>query len=732
MLKRNLKPAQIKSVKAQYRFQASTLPGVATLETTAKRLNWQRLQWLVVLGLAGLAFVMRRKGLATQSLWFDEADLVSRAAQDLPTILKSFVKPGENGPLYTLFMHFWVQFAGTGEAAVRTPSMLAGTAAVPLIFLVGRKLGGAALGLVGAFLLTVSPYHLWYSQDAKMYPLALCVTLASVYLFLRGLESDKKGWWVAYVIITTLGFYIHLMTVLIVAVQLLYFFLRGRVTGNKTHQQEIVPNPEGRMQLAPTNNHQLLEAGINPNNSKLKIQNSKLNNRALISLGLLTLPYLPIAIWQLVALRDGTVGNGWFQPVGPFEMLNTLGRRFGVNRSIEPWETIGALSYASLAGLGLVIAWVGLGRRFKTARPAALFLTIYLLLPILAFYLLSMRIPLFADRYLLIASPAYYLLVGGGLLWLAEKFWPAALAALGLALFCILIALNNYNYSTQPHKEDWRGAMRWLNERVRPGDEVFVIPGYLDSAVRYYFKPAFNVPIITIPGDLLADRDDVQLNDFLQKSVRDHQRAWLVVSPDRYTQEDKKQFVRTGWFDYNTFMFSDPQVNVGVTTYGYAFKLIPGTNADFFPRTARTEYIFGDSLSLEGYDYGATGGKAGDTVRYGDFLHLTFFWRKLNMGGPNYSMNVRLLDKDGRDTGTNYTALPLNGYFTTDRWRKNEAVRDYRDLFIHVPPGEYRLEISVAPADNPNVPLAITGWEQGRKVAGATTILLDKPVVVQP
>lgn len=651
------------------------------------------MQGLIVVGLVLLAFFMRRKGLATQSLWFDEADLVSRASQEISTILKSFFKPGENGPLYTLLMHFWLQFAGTGEAAIRTPSLLAGTAAVPLIFLVGKRLGGATRGLIAAFLLSISPYHLWYSQDAKMYPLALCLTLASVYLFLRGLHSSHKGWWVAYVIITTLGFYIHLMTVLIVAVEVAYYLFT-------TLRKADSENPAPRKWVA-------------------------------ISLGLLTLPYLPIAIWQLIALRDGTVGNGWFQPVGLLAMFDSLGRRFGVNRSITPWEEIGALTYAGLAALGLGVAWLGVGQRFKLSRPAIFFLTVYFLLPILAFYLLSMRIPLFADRYLLIASPAYYLLVSGGLLWLLEKFWPAAIISLGLALLCTVIALTSFNYSSEPQKEDWREAMRWLGDQVRPGDEVFIIPGYLDSAVKYYFKPPFEVPLITIPGELLNDHDDVQLNDFLQKSIRGAERAWLVISPERYVQEDQKQFVRRGWFDYNTFMFSHPEVKVGVTIYGYTFKLIPGTNASFFPRTAQTNYTFGETLSLEGYDYVSSARDSVATLHYGDWLHLTLFWRKLNFDQTNYAMTVRLLDRDGHDTGTSYASLPLNGYFTTNQWHKNEALRDYRDLFIHVPPGEYRLEVSVYPVANPQALLPINGSEQGNKVTGATKILLGKPITVK-
>ncbi len=684
---------------------------LSPLEGFYKRIPWlnqEKLVWLALASFTLGAFLMRRKGLATQSLWFDEADLISRASQRLPTLLGGFIKPGENGPLYTLFMHFWILLVGKGEAAIRTPSMLAGTLAVPLIFLVGKRLVNLKLGLMGAFLLAISPYQLWYSQDAKMYPLALCITLASVFFFLKALESGENKWWVFFVLITTLGFYVHLMTVLIVGVEVLYFFLVFR------------PKLKFLSRSAPGN----------PSESP-----ARLKRQALISLGLLTLPYLPIALWQLIALKDGTVGVSWFKPVGLLEMLNTLGRRFGMNRSIEPWESLGAGLFAILAGLGLWAAW----RRRKPGRELggnlshpALFLTIYLLLPVLAFYLLTTRIPLFADRYLLIASPAYYLLAGWGLLWLLGKAAPVGLVALALGIILALVAITSYNYSKEPQKEDWRGAMAWLEERVRPGDEIFVIPGYLDSAVKYYFKPPFEVPIFTIPGDLLDDHDDSQLNDFLQKSIRGNERAWLVVSPERYKQEEPKEFVRTGWFDFNTRMFNDPQEKVGVKIYGYSYKLIPGTNAEFFPRTLKTSFKFGDGFELDGFDYSQKPTVPTGTVKANEFLHLTLYWRKLNLDKTSYAFSVRLLDQTGRDTGTNYASLPLNGYYPTDRWRINEAVRDYRDIFIKVPPGEYNLEISVFPVKNPEAALMVTGEGQGKIPEGATSLWLGKPVIVLP
>lgn len=650
----------------------------------------QRWQWGVVAILTGLAFLMRRTNLGGQSLWFDEADLIARAADSLPNIFGNFLKAGENGPLYTLLMHFWLQIFGSGEVAVRSISMLSGTAAVPLIFLAGRKLGGSWVGLTAAFLLTISPYNIWYSQDAKMYPLALCLTLASVWLFLNALEKGSWQWWLPYIVITTLGFYIHVMAVLIVGVEVVYYF------ANWKKHKAVQTRPQRR--------------------------------RSYIALGVMTLPYLPIALWQIVALWDGTVGKTWFAPVSLPDMFNSLIRRFALNRSPEPWESLGAYTFLILVVVGL--GWLWRSRRSGATPNIPLFLTLYLILPVLAFYLLTTRIPLFADRYLLVASPAYYLLAAWGLMWLWQHNWTKVIAGLGIAVIVLTsyFALSSVNYSKEAQKEDWRQAMQKLSEWVRPGDVVVVIPGYLESAVKYYFKPTASVPVKTITESLLApkaigDADDINLNDQLQKTIRGYERAWVVVSPDRYKQEDPQEFIRKVWFDNNTQMFADPQEFVGVKFYGYSFFMIPGTNSEFFPHTAKTDLKFGNTIALEGYDIvpGAGVNLPPGTVKVGDHLHLSLYFRMLNPDKVDYEVTVRLVGKDGQDMDTNYTARPDAGYRPTTKWVRGEAVRDYREIYIKAPPGEYRLEVSLHPVGKPDAPLL---------VSGATKVVLDTPIKV--
>jgi mannosyltransferase len=176
-------------------------------------LTWTN-PWLWVVGLTIAAFVLRRFHLGAESLWFDEADIVAQARQPLGNLIDAFTRAGENGPLYTLMLHFWMLlydnvpgaaramhllFGSSFEAPIRGLAMLFGTAAIPAMYLLARKIGGTTLGFLSAGLLVINPFHLWYSQDAKMYTLLLLMTILTTWLYLLALERNTVILWLLYV-----------------------------------------------------------------------------------------------------------------------------------------------------------------------------------------------------------------------------------------------------------------------------------------------------------------------------------------------------------------------------------------------------------------------------------------------------------------------------------------------------------------------------------------------------
>src|SRR5438874_705566 len=82
-------------------------PGRLTFHVS--RFTFHASRALIPLALLILAaFLLRRYHLGSESLWFDEADIVERARQPVSVLLQGFTQAGENGPLYTLLLHYWL------------------------------------------------------------------------------------------------------------------------------------------------------------------------------------------------------------------------------------------------------------------------------------------------------------------------------------------------------------------------------------------------------------------------------------------------------------------------------------------------------------------------------------------------------------------------------------------------------------------------------------------------
>ncbi len=118
-------------------------------------------------------------------LWLDEAQSVSFARlplSDLPDALRIDGAP----PLYYALLHLWLNMFGDGEWAARSMSMVASLAALPLMWLLVRRLrGDATTAAVGVLLLATNPWAIQYAGEARMYSLVVLETLVACLLLLR-------------------------------------------------------------------------------------------------------------------------------------------------------------------------------------------------------------------------------------------------------------------------------------------------------------------------------------------------------------------------------------------------------------------------------------------------------------------------------------------------------------------------------------------------------------------
>ncbi len=204
----------------------------------------------LLLSLVLAAFALRVFGLDRQSLWRDEVDAIYFAVRSLDETLSMFVQAAQNGPLYFLGLRPWFALMGTWEFVLRFPSAVAGTLSIPLLWQVGRQLlperaatqqqataqrrerrahrraaAGAFVATVAVVLMTFNPYQVWYGQEGKMYATITCLMLLATYFWLRGITRGGAWPWVGYWLTVTVAMYTHLLMVLVIPVHMVWFLI---------------------------------------------------------------------------------------------------------------------------------------------------------------------------------------------------------------------------------------------------------------------------------------------------------------------------------------------------------------------------------------------------------------------------------------------------------------------------------------------------------------------------
>jgi mannosyltransferase len=124
-------------------------------------------------------------------------------------------------PLY--FVLGWASLKlGPDPEWVRLPSLVAGTAAIPLVYLLGARTVGRGAGLVAAAVMALSPFMIYYSVEARSYALMIALLTASTVALLTALDSRRGRWWVVYAACSCAALLSHYTAVFPLAAQFVW------------------------------------------------------------------------------------------------------------------------------------------------------------------------------------------------------------------------------------------------------------------------------------------------------------------------------------------------------------------------------------------------------------------------------------------------------------------------------------------------------------------------------
>jgi uncharacterized membrane protein len=173
-------------------------------------------RWGLLLLILLLAFGLRMVRIAGRALWYDEAFAILYGSLDYGGMIYGTVTPIEGAGaadvhplLYYFSLHAWMGVAGRSPFAARFLSAILGMVTVALLWRLAAWCFDRRVGLAVGLLAAANPFHVAYSQEARMYALlGLAVTVAAWGL-LRALNEGKLRWWALYAVGAALTLYAH-------------------------------------------------------------------------------------------------------------------------------------------------------------------------------------------------------------------------------------------------------------------------------------------------------------------------------------------------------------------------------------------------------------------------------------------------------------------------------------------------------------------------------------------
>jgi mannosyltransferase len=360
---------------------------------------------------------------------------------------------------------------------MRLVPAIAGTIAVPALFLLGRPIVGTRAALFAALFLALNPTQILYSQLGRYWSLVLLFCSIAPFALYLGVRDRSGRMFALGVVATILAALSHPVGVLSVGGPALLLLLSLR-----------------REQLAEWWSHTGVRWGA---------------VALLVVFGLALYRFVPL-LYGWISMHDQMPGYGQF-------LLPTQ-RPPGVRQLVRLMALADSLTIpVALAALaGVYLLW-----RSGRDRPVAL-----LLVSVAAFHVGFLLLVSFRTSvslyYFLPSVPAFFLAAGLFLDWVCRvnsqtrPAWvvPATVTAIMLAAG-VPTLISDYR---DGRRFDFRGAARWLTEQIAPGDIVF---SDQPMVLQHYLR---QVKVLHL------QQNPVPLADSLRSLQEDgHSSLWLVA-----------------------------------------------------------------------------------------------------------------------------------------------------------------------------------------------------------
>lgn len=610
----------------------------------------------IVLGTMLLvAFALRLYRLDAQALWWDESLSVYRATRDWGTVLsntiliQNLVTVDTLPQLYFVLLNVWVRAAGISEFVLRFFSVIANVATLPLIYVLARRWLNPSAAWVAMGLGALSPFYVWYAQEARPYTLVLFWSTLAIYALTRALHDSRftqhaLRWTSVYVLASIAALYTHYYSVFLLPFHSI-----------------------------------LIAIGLG--------KNSTSRERAWI-----LLPAFPALsmIFLLPQILASIAGNVNWGPV--FVPLQTILLDLLNSFSIGVTADLNAVWWIDGVLLGLFIIGLFQNLKSQNSNPKigiwnlrfGLLVLGFFLVPVLGVFAASFIRPLYQNsRYLISISPAFYLGVAAGIVVLARRVKWIAVPALAVYVIGAIISLNNWYFNPQFGKDDHRGWAASLHERVLPGDFLILDSPHTEELYRYYaddLVPMMTLPILRADGQPSPEADWAAV----RQAYRQNARVWFLalhVPFDDPQQRIEKLLHQEGVL-IDRAQFAGTSTAISLSLFMPAMPIVQPSEI-----ARPLDIAFAGNLRLRGYDAPAS-------LRADQPNLVKLFWQIDEPVGEDYAVSLRLVDDAGKII-VQHDAVLLGNRAGTSTWQPKQIVVETRALALtrSIVAGTYSLQV---------------------------------------
>ncbi len=373
-------------------------------------------QYLLLSLIMLLALGMRFYKLGEWSLWIDEIYTILRSQANFDYDIIVQYRP----PISVILTGGVLNWLGVSEWSARLVGVLMGIVTIPILFFFIRNMFGPVVALIAVLLLTVSPWHLFWSQNARFYTSLMLFYSLAFFIFFYAIEKDRP-WYFLIILI------------------FLYLAVIERQTA---------------LFLLPVIGCYLLSLAIFP----FEKPKGYLRNVIIISLPV-------IAYIAYEAFRYITSGYSFFMAVLNHFIGNPIDDPIRLMIFILFDLGIPLIVFAFFSGIYL------LGQRSR----AGMYVFCGAVVPLLILILISPF--LFSkDRYLFVTLPSWTILAGYGVkeIYSWAKGRGILLAISILIILVLDAAFVDMQYYTinHGHRRNWKEAFALIEEKKETGDVV--------------------------------------------------------------------------------------------------------------------------------------------------------------------------------------------------------------------------------------------------------------------